>query len=331
MTSLTYKQLKNQVNIYRYNGFLPATTKLNQKREVLEQLVIEGRENRKKQIAKDTAFYKNMILEHRSYQIFSWCYFNGYKVDAESVEYYVTSLKSIIFSRPIHDLPTIDWQSIADAILVESIEENYIGYIEAKYNDDPVYANYPEITEDPSNESVDILVEKCDSCNQETSTENFEGTMADLTTDFQTIASNKIGDFEKMTYWHNNGKHQQKYEELWELVPVNGRASDPHAERLRLVANMYADYYNNGWDFGVGNERRVTDFLENTEIQKIVTDSGNMDAIATYTKISDGWKQFQDDKDDCGCFDSVFEIEGVGEPDFEQGLEALVDLVVVSA
>lgn len=139
-----------------------------------------------------------------------------------------------------------------------------------------------------------------------------------------------------MTYWNNDGKHQQKYEELWELVPVEGRASEPNAERLRLVSNMYADYYNNGWDFGVGNERRVTDFLKNAEIQKLVTDSGNADAIATYTKIADGWKQYQDKElgeDDYGCdyFDRVFAIEGVGEHDFERGLEALVDLVLENA
>jgi len=132
-----------------------------------------------------------------------------------------------------------------------------------------------------------------------------------------------------MTYWNNDGKHQQKYEELRELVPVTGRASEPHAERLRLVANMYADYYNNGWESGVVNERRVTDFLENTEIQELVTDSGDADAIATYTKIADGWKQFQNEEYD--YFDRVFEIEGVGEHDFERGLEALVDLVLVGA
>lgn len=140
-----------------------------------------------------------------------------------------------------------------------------------------------------------------------------------------------------MTYWHSNGKHQEKYEELWGLVPVEGRASEPHAERLRLVANMYADYHNNGWDSGVGNEHRVTEFLENAEIQKLVTDSGDAGAIATYTKIADGWKRFQneesdeEDDDDYDYFDRVFEIEGVGEHDFERGLEALVDLVLVGA
>jgi len=133
-----------------------------------------------------------------------------------------------------------------------------------------------------------------------------------------------------MTYWNNDGKHQQKYEDLWKLVPEFGRSSEANVDRVRLVSNLYFDYYNNGWDRGVVNERRVTDFLENEEIKKLVIESGNADAIATYTRIADGWDKYQneDDEDD---YDRVFKIEGVGEPDFELGLEALFDLILESA
>jgi len=138
MTNLTYKQLKAQVDNYRCFGYLPATTKLNQKREILEQLVLEGQANRKKQIAKNTVFYKNIILENWSYEIFSWCYFNDHNLDAVSVEYYFVNVLKSLLPDPRGELPKIDWKSIADAISAKATEDDYIGFIEEKYNENEI-------------------------------------------------------------------------------------------------------------------------------------------------------------------------------------------------
>jgi len=159
MTGLTCKQLRTKVETYRNFGYLPTTTKLNQKREILEKLLAEGRANHEEQIAKDTVFYQNMILENWSYEIFSWCYVNDHKLDAESVEYYFADHLKILFAEFRGQLPTIDWQSIADAISDKVVEDDYAGYIDKKYSKNKTETSDTVNIEIQSDESVSESVD----------------------------------------------------------------------------------------------------------------------------------------------------------------------------
>lgn len=53
------------------------------------------------------------------------------------------------------------------------------------------------------------------------------------------------------TYWNNNGKYQEEYEALKDLIPSEGRADKLHIDLLRNAVNLYYDYHNNSscnWD-----------------------------------------------------------------------------------
>lgn len=51
----------------------------------------------------------------------------------------------------------------------------------------------------------------------------------------------------KQTYWNNNGKYQRINDSLWEiLVPKTGECDTEQGEALRIVSNIYYDFYNNG-------------------------------------------------------------------------------------
>jgi hypothetical protein len=49
------------------------------------------------------------------------------------------------------------------------------------------------------------------------------------------------------TYWNGEGKHQEMYDNLWQLlVPARGEANTMEGEMLRIAGNFYYDRYNNG-------------------------------------------------------------------------------------
>lgn len=55
-----------------------------------------------------------------------------------------------------------------------------------------------------------------------------------------------------MSYWDSNGKYQTQYEELWKLVPRQGKIEKgmckhvSSLERFRKACNCYYDVFNNG-------------------------------------------------------------------------------------
>jgi hypothetical protein len=49
------------------------------------------------------------------------------------------------------------------------------------------------------------------------------------------------------TYWSDNGKHEKKYNLLWdEFVPPQGECKALAAEVFRMAGRLYYDVYNNG-------------------------------------------------------------------------------------
>tara|TARA_R110002051_G_scaffold45087_2_gene90965 strand:- start:1851 stop:2261 length:411 start_codon:yes stop_codon:yes gene_type:complete len=49
------------------------------------------------------------------------------------------------------------------------------------------------------------------------------------------------------TYWSDNGKHEKKYNLLWdEFVPPRGECKELAAEVFRMAGRLYYDVYNNG-------------------------------------------------------------------------------------
>lgn len=57
------------------------------------------------------------------------------------------------------------------------------------------------------------------------------------------------------TYWSGQGKFQEDYDRLQELVPFQGESNIPEIELLRVTSNLYYDCYNNG----LCNEHRLFD------------------------------------------------------------------------
>jgi len=63
-------------------------------------------------------------------------------------------------------------------------------------------------------------------------------------------------------YWSRKGDYQETYDRVFPEVPRRGNASNHGLECLRAVSNLYQDRFNNGWDGGVCNVCRVSEFLD---------------------------------------------------------------------
>lgn len=48
------------------------------------------------------------------------------------------------------------------------------------------------------------------------------------------------------TYWTKSGKYQSDYDTLKNKIPGQGKSNELNVEILRIVSNMYYDFYNNG-------------------------------------------------------------------------------------
>jgi len=52
------------------------------------------------------------------------------------------------------------------------------------------------------------------------------------------------------TYWNNKGKFEKENKRIRDYIPAMGKAYEPEAEAVRLNANLYYDWYNNGgWNY----------------------------------------------------------------------------------
>ena len=89
-------------------------------------------------------------------------------------------------------------------------------------------------------------------------------------------------------YWNNNGRYQDKYNELEKLIPQTGKANSLGIEVLRCISNIYHDYYNNGF----GNVyRQEIDFIRCEAALDIVRHTGSravLDFIEKYESFADG-------------------------------------------
>lgn len=66
------------------------------------------------------------------------------------------------------------------------------------------------------------------------------------------------------TYWSGQGKFQEDYDLLQELVPSEGESDIPEIELLRVTSNLYYDCYNNG----LCNEHRLFDAVKQFRLYK---------------------------------------------------------------
>ena len=64
------------------------------------------------------------------------------------------------------------------------------------------------------------------------------------------------------TYWNNKGMYQKQYDKLYKsLVPKPGKAETLKGEVLRIISQLYYDYYNNG-ACNLANYKEEIDFLD---------------------------------------------------------------------
>lgn len=113
MANLTYKQLQEQVWYFRLYGYLPATTKRSQKREVLEQLLAECIENRKEEIAK----LEKTVSESVAYIEMNWHWHKGVQTIPEGTRFYSwadlhNALKEIADANPLKNDRTYTWVQV---------------------------------------------------------------------------------------------------------------------------------------------------------------------------------------------------------------------------
>ena len=110
------------------------------------------------------------------------------------------------------------------------------------------------------------------------------------------------------TYWNNNGKHQNEYEELWaRLVPAQGKANTAAGEALRAVSRLYYRWYNDG--------DRVTPTMSKWDVEG--------SAARAFSYLYQFRGQGLNAKK---LMEAV--VEAVTEEDYELALEKAVDAVV---
>lgn len=69
---------------------------------------------------------------------------------------------------------------------------------------------------------------------------------------------------DKKTYWDSDGKYQERYNKLRDLIPATGEVvnhkQNPALEKLRKASNCYYDLFNNGLCNRASEFRRVFGF-----------------------------------------------------------------------
>ena len=143
-------------------------------------------------------------------------------------------------------------------------------------------------------------------------------------------------DFEK-TYWCSNGKHEKKYEELFNsLVPARGMANTTDGEALRAVSKIYYDAYNNGaGNFDVIGDRWVflVQWLRDKgltpEVSAIETEFARETEEDNYWAYDGYEDDYYSDIGFCSSKDDYRELLDVDDNgEIWEQLELLVDLVI---
>jgi hypothetical protein len=91
------------------------------------------------------------------------------------------------------------------------------------------------------------------------------------------------------TYWNKNGKFQSVYDEVSELIPINGPCAKatPALEKLRVAANLYYDLYNNGLCNHLMRDFRASFGCAKNEVSKI---EGKLDSLILEAALEAGYK-----------------------------------------
>jgi len=92
-----------------------------------------------------------------------------------------------------------------------------------------------------------------------------------------------------MKYWNNQGKHQDKLEELYSLIPNIGACDTQAGELLRSANRIYYDAFNNGF---CNNTSGALNYLKNylpftEEKQKVIDTLKNCVNTGGYSMLTD--------------------------------------------
>jgi hypothetical protein len=145
------------------------------------------------------------------------------------------------------------------------------------------------------------------------------------------------------TYWNQNGKYQEQYDEMSGLIPDSGKSDNQYIELFRNMINLYSDLYTNGG----GNWQALQYQLENlSDNKKSLFEESKKQGISLLDHNSifssikaimdDAWMEEEgcpwhcDDYDDNGYCDCQQDF-GLDSFDFDKvskSYETLADIVI---
>lgn len=102
-----------------------------------------------------------------------------------------------------------------------------------------------------------------------------------LTIPFKELLEQQVSLNPLNTYWVKNGLYQDDYDILKKSIPTNRYGDSYHIELLRIVSNMYYEYYNNGnsntLDFICNNKLIECEYCHGSGVTDFDGDDQNLD------------------------------------------------------